>query len=405
MELKNPTRNILSLSDSLFAKGIDNKFIKTENYSTSWTITNATLSVVADVFVNPLYYCLKFRPVNPSLPVVLTLASIIPQDNDTNGSKVQFHTRVLTSIVGSTESGNAGQVTCKLTNVLSSESKTHSQQLSIGKWTGVYSPVVDVGIVNTSIDQIEFSVEMTFANIGGVDVYVTLPTLMDELGFARNTFVYNMRKFIPTFIWDRDQIGEYPNYRFAKLLHALTYMGSLSTELYSKYYEHSNVEVPLSHIDNEYRYSKLINPSYVDSDYVDWLSQFNGVPLQRSIATTFGTEAITDLDESIVWQLENAYFGRNAGTLEAIRECAKQALSGDKIVYVFPGGSFFQINVYTLLHETPGVTSNGDTSPEVVALIEKTKPMGFILNHEAYDSLPFVLDDPLYGKLDTAPLA
>lgn len=405
MELKNPTRNILSISDSLFSKDINGRFVKTENYTTSWSATNANISVVADVFVNPLYYCLKFRPINPSLPVVLSLPSIVPADNDVNGSSVQFHARILSDIVSSPESGSAGQVSCKLTNVISSENKTYNQQINIGKWTGIYSPVVEVGIVDTDLEQIEFSVELTFANIGGVDVYMTLPILMNEFGFVKNTFVYNMRKFIPSFIWDRDQIGEYPNYRFAKLFHALTHMGSLSTNLYSKYYEHSNVEVPLSHIDDEYRYSELINPSHVDDDYVDWLSQFNGTPIFRSVTTDISTEAIGDVGGSIQWQLENAYFGRNAGTLKAIRECAKQVLSGEKIVYVFAGGSFFQINVYTLLDETPGVLENGDTSPEVVAMIEKTRPMGFVLNHQAYDELPFILDDPLYGKLNTAPLA
>jgi hypothetical protein len=120
--------------------------------------------------------------------------------------------------------------------------------------------------------------------------------------------------------------------------------------------------------------------------------------------STSSTEAILNVDESISWQLANAYFGRNAGTLEAIKECAKQVLSGNKIVYVSPGGSFFQINVYTLLSETPGVSSEGDTSPEVIAMLELTKPMGFVINHEAYDDLPFILDDPLYGQLNTAPL-
>ena len=102
--------------------------------------------------------------------------------------------------------------------------------------------------------------------------------------------------------------------------------------------------------------------------------------------------------------MENAYFGRNAGTVEAIRECTKQVLTGNKIVYVFAGGSFFQINVYTLLSETPGVTTAGDTSPEVESVIEKTKPMGFVLNHEAYSVLPLILDSGIYGTLGTAAL-
>lgn len=407
MELKNPTRNVIGTNDALFSIGADGRFISPESFSTSWTITNATLSISSELFVDPLHYCLKFRPNDPSLPVVLTLSSIIPEDNDINGGRAQFHCRVFTSLTESTTSGNAGQVSCKLTNVVSTENSSVQKQLDIAKWTSVFSPVVDVGIVDTDVNTIEFSVELTFENIGGFDVYLTLPILMNELGFVQNTFVYNMRKFIPGFIWDRDKIQEYPNYRFAKLFHALTHYGSLSANLYSKFYQHANVEVPLNYIDNEYRYSKLINPTYVDADYVDWLSQFNGTPIYRTIKTGTSTEAIGDVDDSITWQLENAYFGRNAGTLLAIKECAKQVLSGNKVIYAFPGGSFFQINVYTLLSETPGVTSAGDTSPEVIAMIEKTKPMGFVLSHEAYTSLPFILDDPTFGQLGgpTAPTA
>lgn len=405
MELKNPTRNVIGPTDALFSIGQDNRFIKPESFITSWTVTNATLSVSSELFIDPLHYCLKFRPNNPSLPVVLTLPSVIPSDTDINGSTAQFHCRVFTSLTESATSGNAGQVSCKLTNVVSSEQFSVLQKLDIAKWTPIFSPTVEVGVVDTTADDIEFSIEMTFENVGGFDVYVTLPMLIDEFGFAKNTFVYNMRKFLPGFIWDKDKIGEYPNYRFAKLFHALTHFGSLSTNLYSKFYQHSNVEVPLNYINNEYRYSKLINPTYVDEDYVDWLSQFNGTPIYRTIKTTTATESISNVDESTTWQLENAYFGRNAGTFEAIEECAKQVLTGSKVVYVFPGGSFFQINVYTLLSETPGVTNPGDTSPEVVAMIEKTKPMGFVLIHEAYTELPFILDDPIYGVLNTAPLA
>ena len=126
--------------------------------------------------------------------------------------------------------------------------------------------------------------------------------------------------------------------------------------------------------------------------------------MYKTITSSNAAEVIDNVDESITWQLTEGYFGRNAGTLEAIKECAKQVLTGNKIVYVFPGGSFFQINVYTLLSETPGVVSAGDTSPQVEAILEKTKPMGFVLNHEAYADLPFILDSAIYGTLGTAAL-
>lgn len=400
MKFLNPSRNIIPYNDSLSLEDPEtgNRYSPSE-LSPTWTITNATLSVVTEQYVDPLHYSLKFRPTNPSSPVVLTLPSIIPADNDINGFKAQFHCRVLTSLTASTVSGSAGQVACKLTNLRSGVHATNTQQITIQKSTTVYSPCVDVGIVNTAQNDIEFAVELTFSNIGGFDVFVTLPMLVNELGFTQNTFVYNMRKFIPGFIWDKDKLAEYPNYRFAKLFHALTHFGSLSTSLYSRYYKHSVVEIPLNLANNNYRFSELMDYQTVDEDYQDWMSQFNGVRLSKAIPTTSSTNSIQNVETSIAWQLENAYFGRNAGTLEAIKECAQQVLSGNKVVYVFPGGSFFQINVYTLISETPGVQIAGDTSPEVVAILEKTRPMGFVLNHEAYSTLPFILDDPQYARL------
>lgn len=400
MKFLNPSRNIIPYDDSLSYEDPEtgDRYTPSE-LSPTWTVTNATLSIVADEYVDPLHYSLKFRPTNPSQPVVLALPSIIPTDNDINGFKAQFHCRVLTSLTESTVSGSAGQVACKLTNLRSGVNATNTQQITIQKSTTIYSPCIDVGIVDTTQDNIEFAVELTFSNVGGFDIFVTLPMLVNELGFTKNTFVYNMRKFIPGFIWDKDKLSEYPNYRFAKLFHALTHFGSLSASLYSKYYKHSVVEIPLNLTNNNYRFSELMDFQTVDEDYQNWMSQFNGARLSKAITTTSLTNSIQNVDTSIAWQLENAYFGRNAGTLEAIKECAQQVLSGNQIVYVFPGGSFFQINVYTLTSETPGVQNDGDVSPEVMAILEKTRPMGFVLTHEAYDTLPFILDDPEYGQL------
>lgn len=397
MIIKNPTRNVLSIKNALNAKNEKNTFVNPETYVHDWTSTNSTLTVVSDVYVHPLQYSFKVQPVDDSSSIVISLAGIIPSDTSINGSKAQFHCQ--------TKSNTELHVDIEITNVASSLSDSYGQTTTIGKWNGCWSPVIDVGLIDTNSNDIEFDIDITITNHGGQIFYVSTPTLINELGFTKNVFVYNMKKFIPTFIWDKDKIQEYPNYPFAKFLHVLTNAADKSTVLYRRFYEYLNNEISVPNEDASFRFSELVNPEYVDEDYVNWLSQFNGTQIYKSVTTTSSTEAIANVDDSITWQLKNAYFGRNAGTLEAIKECAKQVLSGNKIVYVAPGGSFFQINVYTIISETPGVSSNGDTSPEVVAMIEKTKPMGFVLNHEAYNSLPFILDDPIYGALNTAPLA
>jgi hypothetical protein len=397
MLIKTPTRNLLSLNNSLSAKDVNGTFINPETYQYNWTSTNSTLTVNSNTYVHPLQYSFAVQPLNDVSPVVISLKRIIPPDTSINGGQAQFHCQI---------QPNTGlSVDVKITNVVSSYSESHNQVLTVGKWNGCWSPVIDVGLINTENDDIEFEIDITVNDHGGQVFFLSVPTLMNELGFTHNTFVHNMRKFIPSFIWDRDKIQEYPNYPFAKLLYVLTNAADKSTFLYKKFYQYLNNEISVSNQNATFRYSQLVNPEYVDEDYEIWLSQFNGTKLYRSVTTTAQSEAITNVPDSISWQLKNAYFGRNSGTFEAIKECTKQVLTGNKIVYVFSSGSFFQINIYTLLSETPGVENSGDSSPEVIAITNLTKPMGFVLSHQAYNTLPLILDDPIFGALNTASLA
>ena len=403
MDLSNPTRNVISLADKFYKFNSSNNVLSPETYQHSWTSTNSTRSVVGDRIVDGLHYSLKLVPTTTS-SMTCSLASVIPADEDLNNKKAQFHCQMY-PVRQSSVSGQQAKVTATLTNVTQSTSVSYSQELISNQWNVVFSPVIDVGNIDTSVDDIEFSISLTIEYQLTDPIYLSMPHIINEVGWSKNFFVYNMRKYLPTFIWDKDKIQEYPNYPFTKLFHSFTHSGSLAAKLYSRFYQYLNGDISVKNSNQSWRYSELMNPSYVDADYVDWLSQFNGSPLYRSVATTAGVESVGDVDTFTTWQLENAYFGRNAGTFEAIRECAKQVLTGSKVVYVFSGGSFFQINVYTLLSETPGVTSGGDTSPQVVAMLEKTRPMGFVINHESYSTLPFILDDETYGRLDEGALA
>lgn len=398
MELLNLTRNLISASDSFQAKNSDGVFLSPETYSYAWYPANATFSVVAEKYVHPLQYSLRVQPQDPDIPIELNLPNVIPSDEEANGSKVQFHCQIYTDVGFTTLT--------RLKNAVTLEAKEYQQTMTSGIWNTAWSPVLDVSAIDTSVDDIAFDVTITITGHRGFVFYMSLPHIVNELGILKNTFIYNMRKFLPTFIWDRDKIQEYPNYPFTKLLHSLTSNANHSASLYSRYFEYLNGQISVSNSEAAFRYSQLVNPEYADGDYLAWLTQFNGTPIYRSIpAIGTGAESITNVENSLRWQLVNAYFGRNAGTTEAIRECAKQVLTGSKVCIIAPGGSFFQINIYTIISETPGVVSEGDSSGQVLAMVEKARPMGFVLNHEAYDELPFILDDETYGVLGDSPLA
>jgi len=398
MRLVNPTRNLLSGTKAFDARDEDGISLDPTTYPISWSSTNSTVSVNSEKYVHPRQYSLKVQPVNQNSPIVLSISGVSPILTEMNNSRAQFHAQIY-----ATTELNAS---AKLINVPANTFATYAQDVVSSVWSPIWSPELEVGLVDLSNDTIEFNVEITITNHAGQVFYMSVPTIMNALGFIKNTFVANMRKFIPTFIWDKDKIQEYPNYPFTKLMDILTRKGDYSTILYTRFYNYFNSQLTVSSLDEDYRYSILIDPEHVDPDYQDWLSQFNGTRLYQSITSSNSLEVLdtNNIDDSITWQLTNGYFGRNAGTVEAIRECAKQILTGNKVVHVFSGGSFFQINVYTLLSETPGVTVSGDTSPQVEAIINKAKPMGFVLNHEAYSALPLILDSSVYAVLGTASL-
>jgi hypothetical protein len=171
----------------------------------------------------------------------------------------------------------------------------------------------------------------------------------------------------------------------------------------------------------------------VDADYLEletngnWAAQLIGAPLVRSITATiqdafvigsaskgilstsgyqyglgpesFTEELIDDVDAFMRWQLNYAYFGRNAGTTQAVKESVKQILSGTKSVFVFPGGSSFTINIYTLTSETVGADYEGDSSDAVLKIATLAKPLGFEINHAVYDELPLILDSDVYARI------
>lgn len=396
MRLLNRTRNILDGAKTFRAQDDFGVFIGPETYEIEWTSTNSVLSINSQTYVHPLQYSLKVQPNDEVSAIVITLNGVSPAVPDINGSRAQFHCQ----IYGIREMS----VSAKLTDVVNNNFVTYAQSTTINQWSPVFSPEIDLGIIDLDVDVIEFNIELTVTNHSGQVFYMSVPTLMNALGFTKNVFVTNMRKFIPTFIWDKDKIQEYPNYPFTKLFDILTRGADNSTILYRKFFHYFNYQLSSQDLEEDFRYSELIDPTHVDSDYQNWLSYLNGTQLYKSITASNAAEVIDNVDESLTWQLTDGYFGRNAGTVEAIKECTKQVLTGSKVVYVFSGGSFFQINVYTLLSQTPGVVNSGDTSPQVESMLERTKPMGFVLNHEAFASLPLILDSSVYGILGTAAL-
>lgn len=86
--------------------------------------------------------------------------------------------------------------------------------------------------------------------------------------------------------------------------------------------------------------------------------------------------------------IAGARVGHNSGTYGALEESAKVLLSGTKSVEISiePVAFPWTIFVKTLTSETPsGIT--GEPAPLVVAELNNSRPMGFVIVHECVDSL------------------
>ena len=169
--------------------------------------------------------------------------------------------------------------------------------------------------------------------------------------------------------------------------------------------------------------STLVDVLAVDRQYMFWLSQFTGTQLVNPTTgftpwenlpknldgkTTWQEldlideiesaddaapwQAIQDFNtepEGIVnflrWQISTSYYGINAGTRESIIESVKRVLTGTKTVnYQVLQPFNWTIKITTLKSETPdsSLIDIGEPVPEILELIEPTKPAGFLVLHE-----------------------
>ena len=84
------------------------------------------------------------------------------------------------------------------------------------------------------------------------------------------------------------------------------------------------------------------------------------------------------------WQIQTGYYGHNAGTVAAMISATKLLLGGTKTI-TYTGGTN-EITFYTKIGETLNSDvlglSIGDENPLVLAILEPTRPLGLIINHE-----------------------
>jgi hypothetical protein len=157
--------------------------------------------------------------------------------------------------------------------------------------------------------------------------------------------------------------------------------------------------------------SSLVSTRSVRTDYIPWLSQFNGSLIKQNITKPDGTLFFDNpriKRDFLEWQLSTSHYGAAAGSRNAILEAARQVLIKTKdgnpstlSVAVLPRylDDPFAIRVATLTNETPDA-EEGEVSSLVTQSVNWAKPMGYSITVQTFDEFFFSFDDPTLGALD-----
>jgi len=395
------TANYLSFADRLSAFGTDGGRVDVGTLTTHWRVVNATArpTDIQAGMVDIAFYGLEILPTNAD-PLTVFIDGILLSDTETL-REMLFHAQV------------------KCSQDLSIVTALHESGQPLGELEPIgsaipreqFSPVrSNILRVPANSGEKFASVELTIANHGANSIYLTLPALINHLDFYRNAYVRSARNYIPDVYWNLDFEQSDPQYPMYKLLDTLTHASDDVMQLFSDWFDHELDELSAGYTGSEdWTQSTLTGGSTATETNFDWLSQFTGGELQGNIVGTdepAGTvrDFYTTSDEITAflrWQLENSYYGRAAGTREAMIAAAQQVLSATKGVAIIPhyGADPWKIQVQTLRSETQDFDAGTFVSADILDAVAAAAPMGYEIFHMAVLFFAFTLGNVGLGRL------
>ena len=391
-------------------------------YPHQWTCSGGTISTTSEIYDVTSRYSIKINP-SGTEPVVLSLLEKTPMLLGDNGKDFSFNGKIYCN--------SKTSVTCSL--VYSGWVGIESTEPSVsviypGRFSAFRSNVEMLPLDEE--DTYNFDISITLTGHGGEPVYVTSPHLIEDFLYYSNPYVYDARSSMPDFYWDIDLAQTNPSAPLHRLMDCLmTGARDVLDEYHRIYhYEPRQLAVLSDQYTTNNTHSTLVNPKYVDSKNAPWLSQFNGHKLKKNIKYFYN--GLTDetyetpqdmftsngaIESFVKWQLSTGYYGRAAGTTDAIKEATKQVLhytkdGEDSTYYIFIIPHYqsdpFKILIETLVNETFDCKEDGDESYAILDAVEMAKPMGFKIYHRAVEDVEFKVGDTLAGILpDGTPVS
>jgi len=395
------TRNYLSLANHLNIYNSDYSRVDASVYTTSWQALNATIRVtdIPTAIMDIDYYALEIMPTNLG-KVTLYLNSIsVPEF--LMAREMIFHCQVkcATDVDTTTSLFETGQ---PMGLSIANTKKTTRDQFSTVR-SNIW-PLFRYEGDKTG------TIELDFENHGGNIIYLTIPAVINHFDFYRNSVVRSSRTVIPDAYWRLDFEQSDPQFPMYKLLDTLTNTSNDVMQLFSNWFDHELDELAPGLTGTEpWTKSTLTDPTLADAGNMDWLAQFTGSGLKGNIAGTdqpagtardFYTTS-TDINAFLQWQLENSYYGRGAGTREAMVSAVQRVLTGNKDVALIPhfGTHAWKIQVQTLRSETQDFDASTFSSDDVLDAVAQASPMGYEIFHMAVLFFAFTLGNVGLGRL------
>lgn len=239
---------------------------------------------------------------------------------------------------------------------------------------------------------------------------ISRPTAIRTNAMFESIFLSEAASFIPDVFLGKDFANFTENEPTYPLMRLLDVMTNSSNDVYLKHnsIEYLDVSEGFSPLSLG-TFSTLIEPALANGQTLEWLAQFRGKNLVVTYepstegepwdlfvldestldgddvvatTTTPTTGFAGGLEEYFKWQVETGSYGHNAGTIPSMLGAIKLLLTGGKKIYYSVSAN--TINFFTLIDETFGaeLLNIGDPSPFVTSILEPTRPLGMIINHE-----------------------
>lgn len=294
--------------------------------------------------------------------------------------------------------------------------QTESTVVSALTWTVIRGPKIP--IPRTAIPTL-LDLKITASSHLGARFFMAHPSLVNTLHLVDNLFLRQCMTYMPEILIETDRNQTLPDFPMLRMMDVGTLYANRGVNQLDSF-KYRDIEEGFR-LDDPSTRSKLIDPTVAETAYLPWIAQIVGVSLSQSgggttpwgnlpktwqtfsnavdsagdednMAEWFEIEGFdvsdSNFDDSTRTQIATARTGYNSGLISSFSSIIEGFTTGNKEhkIYTDSFASPWTIIIRTLVSETPGGV-NGEPSELLVAALYKTKPMGFVIDHQCVTAL------------------